>query len=145
MTDPGPDAEFEPFLTEDDVTPEKLAAYRRDAEVATAVQRAYQRGYEDGRNAETGWRGSVQEQALRRPDSAPEFADKQYERLMETTAVGGASSIDWSPGGALYEEARQNALARLRTRIETCEDCLNGIKHTHYDNGSGDWKGGPIG
>jgi hypothetical protein len=185
MTDPGPDAEFEPFLPDAErsmpraspdpqTTQGVIYTWLRDsfhtavpvhdaivysadllerlrrhyiahyelgealgerlaADDAIAAQQAYQRGYEDGRNAETGWRGSVQEQALRRPASAPEFADKQYERLMETTGVGGASSIDWSPGGALYEEARQNALARLKMRTETCEDCLNGIKHAHYE------------
>jgi hypothetical protein len=32
-------------------SPEQLAEYQRLAEVATAVQRAYQRGFEDGRRA----------------------------------------------------------------------------------------------
>jgi hypothetical protein len=33
-------------------TPEELAEYERLAEISIAVQRAYQRGFEDGRRAE---------------------------------------------------------------------------------------------
>jgi hypothetical protein len=196
MTDPGPDAEFEPFLAptepsdpvrdyldlradiaaesqpQEDYEPSptpvekvmaaaheagritdaeyerfRLATSRRDAEVSIAVQRAYQRGYEDGRNAETGWRGSVQEQALGRPTSAPEFGDHfdGYERLMETTGVGGARRWeDVKAQRAHDDEVRRRTqeywAAVTRSRAERrgikpifCGACMAGIKHRHGD------------
>jgi hypothetical protein len=170
MTDPGPDAEFEPFLRPDDATPisaqstyDVIYAFFRDRlptaftpdEAHDAATRLLERlrahylaHYEHGASLIP--EDSPEFQAWERSrtaTSAPEFGDHfdGYERLMETTGVGGARRWeDVKAQRAHDDEVRRRTqeywAAVTRSRAERrgikplfCGACMAGIKHRHGD------------
>jgi hypothetical protein len=88
-------------------SPEQLAEYQRLAEVATAVQRAYQRGFEDGRRAVS------TPAAEPTGDTGAPGGDKLREQIADALAVSDGNDDMWEADEAMRSDYRMNADAVL--------------------------------
>jgi hypothetical protein len=102
-------------------SPEQLAEYQRLAEVTTAVQRAYQRGFEDGRRAVS------TPAAEPTGDTGAPGGDELREQIAEAVATAGEGY--WARADAVLAlPAVRDALAAQET-VRRVEDLVGELRN----------------